>query len=113
MKTKVFELLVDFDGKHYHAEVMVLNASNIFNKPMLRICMDVHQTTCPVFIFYLFSDEPDLFHFPIVVDTAESDKIKLNYYTKKSMLLEHLSALLPLKIKEWGITVEEWSPVKN
>ena len=111
MKTKAFELLVDFEGKPYYAVVTFMNAPNIFNKPMIRICMDVHLKSPTVFVFYMLSDEPELYYFPIIVDTTESDTTKLSYYTKKSMLLKHLSSLLPLKIKEWGITVDEWSPL--
>jgi hypothetical protein len=105
-KTLEFDLPFIYKNDIIYAVATIMQVYNPLGKPMIRVCLDVHQKTPDVYIYYMLDSIEDLFNYPIP-QLPPHDK-RYQVYEEKYMINEIIKRTLIEKLFELEIEYDDW-----
>ena len=105
-KTLEFDLPFIYKNELINAVATIMQVYNERQKPMIRVCTDVHKINPDVYIYYMEDSIEDLFNYPIPQLEAHDKRYQL--YEKKYMINDIIKRTLIEKLYELEIDYDDW-----
>ncbi|QEC69347.1 hypothetical protein FRZ67_19295 [Panacibacter ginsenosidivorans] len=108
-KALEFDLPFIYNNKRINAVATIMQVHNQLCKPMIRVCLDVHQKTPDVYMYYMIDSIKNLFNYPI--PQLPEDASLFKEYEDKYMINDIIKQSLIVKLFDLDINYDDWALV--